>query len=89
MTRQIVRRLRELDDRADRELARAAYHVAINHGVHSVVDGYLSSRPEANRAWESYTAAQQEVSQSKGIGAILERSLEERLLSSGEPQGGA
>jgi hypothetical protein len=69
----------------DPELARAAYHVAINHGVQSVVDSYLSSRPAENRAWESYTVAQQEVNQSKDIGVMLDRVLGERALSEPPP----
>jgi hypothetical protein len=47
-----------------------------------VVDAYLASRPTENRAWESYTAAYQEVNQARGMGHILERGLAERALSS-------
>jgi hypothetical protein len=40
------------------------------------------------RAWESYTAAYQEVSGSRGIGHLLELTLTERGLSSGEQPSG-
>jgi hypothetical protein len=65
----------------DKLLARAAYHRAIDLSVQGVVDSYLSSRPQENRAWESYTAAYQEVSQSKGMDGLLERSLTDRAFS--------
>ena len=54
-----------------------------------MVDAYLSSRPQESRAWESYTAAYQEVSESQGIGRLLERGLTERaLFSEGAGVGG-
>jgi len=67
----------------DKLLARAAYHRGIDLGVQSVVDAYLSTRPQENRAWEAYTAAYREVSESRGVGYLLERGLTERALSSG------
>jgi len=66
----------------DKLLARAAYHRGIDLGVQSVVDAYLSSRPQENRAWECYTAAYQDVRESRGVGRLLERGLTERALSS-------
>jgi hypothetical protein len=70
----------------DKLLARAAYHRAIDLGIQSVVDAYLASRPQENRAWESYNAAQQEVSQSQDIGHLFERALTERALNT-SPEG--
>jgi hypothetical protein len=66
----------------DKLLAKAAYHRAIDLGIQNVVDAYLSSRPQENRAWESYTAAYQEANQSKDIGHLFDRALTERALSS-------
>ena len=63
-------------------LVRAAYHVAINQGVQSVVDAYLTKRPAENRAWERYTETHQEVVQSGGIDFMLNRALGERAFSS-------
>ena len=47
-----------------------------------MVDAYLSTRPSENRAWESYTAAYQEVNQAKGMEHVLARGLTERALAS-------
>ena len=79
---ELERFLEQAELTQDPELARAAYHVAINHGVQSVVDSYLSSRPTDNMAWESYTEAQQEVEESRGVGFMLERALGDRAFSS-------
>jgi len=46
------------------------------------VDAYLASRPAENRAWETYTAAYQEVSQTGDIMHLLGRGLTERAFSS-------
>ena len=46
------------------------------------MDAYLSSRPQENRAWESYTVAYQDVSESRSIGRLLERGLTERDIFS-------
>jgi len=81
---ELERFLEQAELTQDPELARAAYHVAINHGVQSVVDSYLASRPAESRAWENYTEAHKEVNESKGIGFLLERSLSERAFSSVE-----
>jgi hypothetical protein len=62
----------------------ACYHTAIDLGIQSVVDAYLSTREAEARAWQSYTEAHREVNESKGVGAILARSLGEHLLFSGE-----
>jgi hypothetical protein len=64
----------------DKLLARAAYHRAIDLGIQSVVDSYLSSRPAESRAWERYTEAHQEVNESKGIDGLLGRALAERVF---------
>jgi hypothetical protein len=81
---ELERLLGQAERSGDKLLAKAAYHRAIDLGIQSVVDAYLSSRPTENRAWESYTAAYQEANQSKDIGHMLERTLTERALSSDE-----
>ena len=82
-TRQELERLLGQAERTgDKLLARAAYHRGIDLGVQSVVDAYLSTRPSENRAWESYTAAYQEVNQAKGMEHVLARGLTERALAS-------
>ena len=81
---ELERHLAQAERSGDKLLAAAVYHRAIDLGVQSVVDAYLSSRPAASRAWESYTTAHQEVNESKGIGFMLERSLTERALSSAQ-----
>jgi hypothetical protein len=83
---ELGRILAQADRTGDKLLARATYHRAIDLGAQGVVDAYLSSRPSENRAWESYTAAYQEVSQSRGIEGLLARGLTERAFSS-EPTG--
>ena len=85
---ELERHLAQAERSGDKLLARAAYHRAIDLGIQSVVDSYLASRPAENRAWESYTAAQQEVSQSGSIGFMLERSLTERALYESPPNSG-
>jgi hypothetical protein len=79
---ELERILDQAERTGDKLLARAAYHRAIDLGAQGVVDAYLASRPAENRAWESYTAAYQEVNQAQGMGHILERGLTERALSS-------
>ena len=71
----------------DKLLARAAYHRAIDLGAQGVVDACLGARPQENRAWESYTAAYQEVRESTGVGQLLERGLTERALFPERPSG--
>ena len=78
----LERHLAQAERSGDKLLARAAYHRAIDLGIQSVVDSYLSSRPAEERAWNSYTEAHQEESGSKGIGFMLENALTERALSS-------
>jgi hypothetical protein len=78
----LERLLQQAERTGDKLLARATYHRAIDLGAQSVVDAYLSSRPAENKAWESYTAASQEVRESQGLGGLLERSLTERAFSS-------
>ena len=77
---ELERFLEQAELTGDPELARAAYHVAIRHGIQSVVDSYLSSRPAESRAWEAYTTAHQEVNQSKGIDGLLGRAFAERAF---------
>jgi hypothetical protein len=79
---ELERILGQAERTGDKLLARATYHRAVDLGVQSVVDAYLAARPSENRAWESYTAAYQEVSQSRGIEHVLARGLTERALSS-------
>ena len=81
---ELERHLHQAERSGDKLLARAAYHRAIDLGIQSVVDSYLASRPAENRAWESYTAAHQDVNQSRDIGHLLERTLTERVLSTTE-----
>lgn len=85
---ELERLLHQAERTADKLLARATYHRAIDLGVQSVVDAYLTARPAENRAWEHYTEAYQEVSQSKGIEHVLARGLTERAFSS-DPAAGA
>jgi hypothetical protein len=74
-----LERLLGLAERSgDKMLARAAYHRAIDLGIQSVVDSYLSSRPAESKAWERYTEAYQEVNESKGIDGLLGRAFAER-----------
>jgi hypothetical protein len=79
---ELERLLGQAERSGDKLLARAVYHRAIDLGAQSVVDSYLASRPTENRVWEAYTAAHQEVSQSRGLGHLLERTLTGRALSS-------
>ena len=82
---ELERHLHQAERSGDKLLAAAAYHRAIDLGIQSVVDSYLSSRPAASRAWESYTEAHQEESGAKGIGFMLENALTERALSEAPP----
>ncbi len=77
---ELERFLEQAELTQDPELARAAYHVAINHGVQSVVDSYLSSRPAEERAWNSYTEAYQEVQDASSIEGLLWGALAKRAL---------
>jgi hypothetical protein len=79
---ELERLMGQAERSGDKLLAKAAYHRAIDLGIQNVVDAYLSSRPQENRAWESYTAAYQEANQSKDIGHLFDRALTERALSS-------
>src|SRR5215217_9017667 len=84
---ELERILQQAERTGDKLLARAAYHRGIDLGIQGVVDAYLASRPSENRAWESYTAAHQEVSQSRDVGHLIGRALTERALSSGQSSG--
>jgi hypothetical protein len=80
--REELERLLGLAERSgDKLLARAAYHRAIDLGIQSVVDTYLSTRPQESKAWESYTAAHQESEAANGIEGLFERALTERALN--------
>ncbi len=79
---ELGRLLQQAERTGDKLLARAAFHRAVDLGAQSVVDAYLASRSAENKAWESYTAASQEVRESQGVGGLLERSLAERAFSS-------
>jgi hypothetical protein len=81
---ELERLLVQAERSGDKLLAQAAYHRAIDLGIQSVVDSYLSSRPAESKAWETYTEAHQEANQSKDLGFLLERSLTERALD-GDP----
>jgi hypothetical protein len=83
----LERILEQAERTGDKLLARAAYHRGIDLGTQSVVDTYLCSRPQENRAWEAYTAAHQEDSQSKDVMHVLGRSMTERALSGGPASG--
>jgi hypothetical protein len=78
---ELGRILGQAERTGDKLLARAAYHRAIDLGAQTVLDAYLSIRPQEERAWNSYTEAYQEVSQSKGIEGLLERGLTDRAFS--------
>jgi len=84
---ELERLLGQAERTGDKLLARAAYHRGIDLGVQSVVDAYLASRPSEERAWEAYTAAHEEASQSGDIMHLLGRGLTERALSSDQPSG--
>jgi hypothetical protein len=88
---QAQEKLEEIMDQAERTgdtlLARAAYHRAIDLGIQGIVDAYLATRPQEERAWEAYTTAYREVDESRGVGHILERGLAERALSSDPASG--
>lgn len=79
---ELERILQQAERTGDKLLARAAYHRAADLGIQSVVDAYLDTRPQENRAWESYTAAYQEVHETRGIEHVLARGLAGRAFSS-------
>nr|MDQ3318355.1 hypothetical protein [Actinomycetota bacterium] len=63
-------------------LATATYHRAIDLGAQGVVDAYLSTRPVASKAWESYTEAHQEANQADSFEGLLGRGMMARAFSS-------
>jgi hypothetical protein len=81
---ELERLLGQAERSGDKLLAAAAYHRAIDLGVQSVVDFYLSSRPAESKAWERYTEAYQEANRSRDPMALLERSLAEHAFD-GDP----
>jgi hypothetical protein len=80
--KELERFLEQAELTGDPELARAAYHVSIKHGVQSVVDTYLSSRPQESRAWEHYSTAHEEANAARSPEGLLERSLTEQAFRS-------
>ena len=78
---ELERLLTQAERSGDGLLARAVYHRGIDLGIQSVVDSYLSARPQESRAWEAYTTAHQEAAQSRGVGHLLERMLTKRAFS--------
>ncbi len=84
---ELERLLHQAERTGDKLLARAAFHRAVDLGVQGVVDTYLASRPQENRAWESYTAAYQEAGQSRDVMHLLSRNPTERALSSDQASG--
>jgi hypothetical protein len=84
---ELERILAQADRTGNKLLARAVYHRGIDLGAQGVVDAYLRTRPAESRAWESYTTAHQEVSQSRDVGHLIGRALTERALSSGQSSG--
>jgi predicted metal-dependent phosphoesterase TrpH len=75
--------LNQAERTGDTLLARAAYHRAIDLGVQPIVDSYLEGRPKEAQAWQRYTEAYQEASQSRDVLNVLGRGLTERAFSSG------
>ena len=85
---QELERLLELAERTgDQLLAKAAYHRGIDMSAQKVVDTYLAARPKENKAWEAYTAAHEEASQSGDIMNLIGRGLTEQALSSEQSSG--
>jgi hypothetical protein len=78
---ELERHLAQAERTGDKLLARAAYHRAIDLGVQSVVDTYLSSRPAEERAWNSYTQAYREVQDASSIESLLGGALATRAFS--------
>jgi hypothetical protein len=67
--------MEETERTGDYDLALAAYHRAIDLGVQSVVDRYLSTRPKAAKAWERYTEAAQEAEQATSFEFLFAEGL--------------
>jgi hypothetical protein len=85
---ELERLLGQAERSGDKLLARAAYHRAIDLGIQSVVDAYLSTRPQENKAWETYTEAQEEAGYASSIEGLLERGLAERALNTSPSEAG-
>jgi hypothetical protein len=65
---ELERQLQQAERSGDKLLAAACYHRGIDLGIQSVVDSYLSSRPQESRAWERYTEAHEEAQNATGVG---------------------
>jgi hypothetical protein len=74
--------LQQAERTGDKLLATATYHRAIDLGAQGIVDAYLSSRPAASRAWESYTEAHQEANRANSFEGLLGRGFMARAFSS-------
>ena len=83
---ELGRQLAQAERSGDKLLARAAYHRAIDLGVQSVVDSYLSSRPAEERVWNSYTEAHQEAQAASSIEGLLGGALANRAFSELPPE---
>ena len=79
---ELERVLEQAERTGDKLLARAAYHRGIDLGVQEVVNAYLSTRPQEERAWDSFTEAYQEANESRSIEGLLGRGLTDRAFSS-------
>jgi DNA-nicking Smr family endonuclease len=58
---ELERLLTRAERTQDPELADAVYHVATERGERSVADAYLQKMPKAQKRWEEFTSASQEV----------------------------
>ena len=85
---ELERLLTQAERSGDELLARAVYHRAVDGGVQSVVDSYLTARPSENRIWERYTEAHQEVSQASSFDSLLQRSLSDRAFNDTDSSAG-
>lgn len=79
---ELERVLEQAERTGDKLLARAAYHRGIDLGVQEVVNAYLSTRPQEERAWDSFTEAYQEANESRSIEGLLGHGLSTRAFSS-------
>ena len=78
---ELERQLQQAERTGDKLAAAACYHRGIDMGIQSVVDTYLSSRPQESKAWESYTEAHKEARNATGLDGLLERAFAERAFS--------
>jgi hypothetical protein len=74
--------LSQADRTGDEHLAHAVFLRAIDLGVQPVVDSYLSTRPQANKAWERFTRAQEAKNQSQGFEHLFSTAMTGRVFNS-------